>query len=315
MERTGIDFFPFPSANSTALKLVEAKFKLRGVAVYLKLLQKIFGEEGYYFEISDDVILLLKQEMGVNDNIIPELINECIARGLFDKEMYEKYSIITSDTIQKEYLNAVRKRKNFNIKEEFRLPFATKFLKTAEEKQKTAEENGKTAEEIDKGKERKGNIKETSLKRSKETAETPPSHSQEKRLDTNLSNTPTSENLPTKQRKTSTKASKSTLTALEQEQIRKFQEQTGKYVADVKKLPPNIDMDKLIAKVKQSEFLMHAHNMTLKNCLKHYSKILQGCYDNAKPSSTKSASETVNTHAYTKEQLDSFFTNLDDWEF
>lgn len=273
MERTGIDFFPFPSANSTALKLVEAKFKLRGIAIYLKLLQKIFNEEGYYFEISDDVILLLKQEMGVNDNIIPELIKECIARGLFNKEMYEKYSILTSDNIQKEYLNAVRKRKDFNIKEEYRLPFATKFLKTAEEKQKTAEEMEKTAEEIDKGKERKAKInnKETSLKRSKETAEEPPC-----------------------------------LTAIEN-----FKKKTNKYVANVTTIPIGVDMELLTQKVLESDWLMSARNMNLKQCIKHYDEIINNNYANDKKRST-STNEPLITHTYTKEEANNFFTNLDE---
>ena len=278
MERTGIDFFPFPSVNSTALKLMEAKYKLRGVAIYVKLLQKIFSEEGYYYQISDDVILLLKQEMGVNDNIIPEVINECIARGLFDKEMYEKYNILTSDNIQKEYLNAVRKRKNFNIKEEYRLPFATNFLKTAEEKQKMAVENGKTAEELNKGKESKPNLsnKETSLKRSKETADEPP----------NLS------------------------------AIENFKKQTNKYVANVKEIPLGIDMELLTKKVLESDWLMSAQNMNLKQCLKHYDEIINNNYanDKRKQANYQQKNDAVITHNYTEEEASNFFTDLDNVE-
>ena len=278
MERTGIDFFPFPSVNSTALKLMEAKYKLRGVAIYVKLLQKIFSEEGYYYQISDDVILLLKQEMGVNDNIIPEVINECIARGLFDKEMYEKYNILTSDNIQKEYLNAVRKRKNFNIKEEYRLPFATNFLKTAEEKQKMAVENGKTAEELNKGKESKPNLsnKETSLKRSKETADEPPS-----------------------------------LSAIEN-----FKKQTNKYVANVTEIPLGIDMELLTKKVLESDWLMQAQNMNLKQCLKHYDEIINNNYanDKRKQSNYQQKNDAVITHHYTEEEVSNLFTDLDKLE-
>lgn len=276
MERNGIDFFPYPSQNSTALKLVEAKYKLRGVAIYLKILQKIFNEEGYFMQISDDIILLFKQEIGVNDNIIPELINECIARGLFDKEMYERYKILTSDNIQKEYLNAVRKRKNFNIKEEYRLHFATNFLKTAEEKRKTAEEIKKTAEETDKGKESKEKKrKNTLINESEKTAVEPPCHSQ---------------------------------------QIKEFAESTNKYVGDVTTVPVGIDMQLLTKKVKESNFLMGAKNMTLKQCIKHYDKIIAGVYDNDKPKN-KQNNNVIITHDYDKEELDSYFTNLDDIKF
>lgn len=276
MKRNGIDFFPYPSINSTALKLLEAKFKLRGVAIYVKLLQKIFSEEGYYFEITDDVILLFKQEIGVNDNIIPEVINECIARGLFDKEMYDKYRILTSNEIQKEYLNAVRKRKDFEIKEEYRLPFATIFLKKAEEKQKTAEESEKTAEELNKGKESKikGN-KTTLIYESDNTAVEPPCHSQ---------------------------------------LIEEFKNATNKYVADVKTIPLGVDMELLTNKVKNSKFLMNAKNMTLKQCLKHYDKIIAGVYDNDAPKQNTTNTDVILSHNYTKEELNSFYTNLDEFK-
>lgn len=277
MKFNGIDFFPFPSVNSTALKLLEAKYKLRGVAIYVKLLQKIFSEEGYYFQISDDVILLFKQEIGVNDNIIPEVIDECIARGIFDREMYEKHKILTSDEIQKEYINAVRKRKNFEIKEEYRLHFATIFMKKAEEKQKTAEEMAKTAEELDKGKESKVN-----------------------------------ENIDNKviEREESTSIVNKTAEPFHS-QINKFKQETGKYVSDVKVLPVGIDMDLLIDKVKKSAFLMKAKNLTLKHCLKLYDKIISGCYDNDIKQVHSSNDNVVITHNYTEDELNSFFTNLD----
>lgn len=278
MKRNGIDFFPFPTINSTALQFVEAKYKLRGVAIYVKILQKIFREEGYYFEISDDIILLFKQEIGVNDNIIPEVINECITRGLFDKSMYDKYSILTSDEIQKEYLNAVRKRKDIELKKEYLLPFAINFLKKAEESKKTAEEIKKTAEELNKGKESKTNkMKSTLINESDNTAVEPPCHSQ---------------------------------------LINEFKIATNKYVGDVTTIPLGVDMKLLTDKVKNSSFLMKAKNMTLKQCLNYYDKIIAGVYDNdEKTTNTNKANNVVITHTYSKDEMNSFYTNLDEINF
>ena len=280
MKRNGIDFFPYPSLNNSALQLLEAKYKLKGIGVYVKLLQKIFSDEGYFYKISDDVILLLKQELNLQpaDNIIQDVIDECIARELFDKSKYVKYSILTSEEIQKEYLNAVRKRKNVDLVKNYLLPFATKFLKMAEKKQKTAEEIKKTAEDLDKGKESKG--KENNINNTKEGDYT--------NIVTN-----TAPDFPSL--------------------IKKFEDATGKYTKDVKVLPIGIDMELLINKVKASDFLMRANNMSLKHCLLNYDKIISGFYDNDKPTAQKV--NLIHEHKYTTEELNSFFTNIDDIKF
>ena len=273
MKFNGIDFFPFPSRNSTALQLLEAKFKLKGVAIYVKLLQKIFSEEGYFYKVSDDIILLLKQEFNLAsaDNIIQDLINECIARGIFDKFMYEKYNILTSDDIQREYLNAVRKRKKLELNKEFLLPFALNFIKKAEETQKTAED-------LEKGKERKENKKETT------------------QVTEGYINSLVSKNTDT-----------SSL-------IDYFKNETNKYTADVTSIPIGVDMQKLTEKVKNSSFLMSANNMTLKQCLKCYDKIINGVYDDDKPK-VSNKPELVFKRNYSTKDLNSFFTNIDDIKF
>lgn len=280
MKFNGIDFFPFPSRNSTALQLLEAKFKLKGVAIYVKLLQKIFSEEGYFYKVSDDIILLLKQEfnLATADNIIQDLINECIARGIFDKFMYEKYNILTSDDIQREYLNAVRKRKKLELNKEFLLPFALNFIKKAEETQKTAEETQKTAEDLEKGKERKENKKETTQVTERDI--------------------------------TTVVDKKNDSISL----IDEFKKATNKYTADVITIPIGVDMSKLIEKVKNSSFLMSANNMTLKQCLKCYDKIINGVYDDDKPKASNKP-ELVFKRNYTTKDLNSFFTNIDDIKF
>lgn len=290
MKRNGIDFFPYPSSNTTALQLLEAKYKLRGVAIYLKLLQKIFCEEGYFYSVSDDVILLLNKEIGVNDNIIPDVINECLTRGLFDKSMYEKYKILTSDEIQKEYLNAVRKRKNIELKEEYRLLFASNFFKKAEEIEKTAEDFPKTAEEKNKGKESKEKENKNEVNNLEEG--------------NTIVHSTNKQDFPTL--------------------IDKFKQSTNKYVADVKTLPVGIDIDLLIQKVNNSDFLKNAPNFTLKQCLKNYDKIIAGVYDNDsnrnrnlfKNNSAKPTAEHhTNERTYTPEEMQSFFTNIDDIKF
>lgn len=271
MKNTGIPFFPFPSTDTLAIELLEAKFKSQGINIYLKLMQQIFSDEGYFLQLTDDFILLFTRKIGVRDGIVPAVIEECVSRGIFDKELFEKYKILTSDEIQKEYLNAVRKRKNFDIIQKYRLHFATKFLKMAEENEKTAEEMQKTAEDLNKGKESKEKKSKQTLSNERDNngGVAPPCHTQQE----------------------------------------KFKQATGKYVEDVKSIPLGIDIDLLIEKVNKSDFLKNAKNMTLKNCLKNYDKIIAGCYDNDSKSAKNDG--VVISHNYTEDDYKSFFTNLD----
>jgi len=252
MKRNGIDFFPFPSTNNTALRLLEAEFKLKGVAIYVKLLQKIFAEEGYFYKVTDDVVLLLKQEfnLATTDRTIQVLIQKCVERDIFDKKMFENFQILTSEEIQKEYLNAVRKRKHLNLIEEYLMPFAKKFLKMAEETQKTAEESEEMAEENSKGKESKGKNLTSNLVKEGEL------------LTTTIQENENQHQTPS-----------------DAEKINLFNLKTGKYVKDINVLPIDVDIELLIDKVNKSTFLKNANNFTLKVCLEKYDKIIAGVYD------------------------------------
>ena len=165
MKLQGIPYFPYPSANDDKLRFLEAKFRLKGTAIYLRLLQKIYSQNGYYYAISDKTISLLKMELNLSatDCIISEIIDFCLQEEIWSQEMYDKYNILTSEEIQKEYLNAVRKRKNIQLNQDYLLGFALQFCKSAEETQKTAEETQKTAEELNKEKKTKQNKKDSKL--------------------------------------------------------------------------------------------------------------------------------------------------------
>ena len=53
--------------------------------------------------------------------------------------------------------------------------------------------------------------------------------------------------------------------------------------------------------------------MSLKQCLLNYDKTISGFYDNDKPSQQKV--NLIEEHKYSKEELNSFFTNIDDIRF
>lgn len=128
--KAGIDFFPLDVHLDDKWKLIEAEFGLKGFAVVVKLHQKIYGERGYYGEWDEDVALLFSRTCGPEGgSAVSEIINSAIKRGIFDRNMYEKYSILTSTGIQKRYFDAVKRRKEITVTSEYLLFDVTHLLK------------------------------------------------------------------------------------------------------------------------------------------------------------------------------------------
>ena len=117
----GIPYFPLDCQLDDKFALIEAEFGVKGFAVIVKLLQKIYGQQGYYCEFTNEIALLFSREIGLGCNVVSEIVSAAIKRGIFDKEMFEKYHILTSVGIQKRYLDAVSRRKNVKVENQYLL--------------------------------------------------------------------------------------------------------------------------------------------------------------------------------------------------
>lgn len=127
--KSGIDYFPLDVSLDDKFELIEAEFGLTGFAVVVKLLQKIYGGQGYYCEWTYEVALLFGKKIGLGGNVVSEIIQTSIKRGIFDKKLYDKYHILTSAGIQKRYFEAVSRRKAVSVKKEYLLvPCAQNFI-------------------------------------------------------------------------------------------------------------------------------------------------------------------------------------------
>ena len=119
MAKSGIDYFPLDVTLDAKFELVEAEFGLTGFGVVVHLLQEIYGKAGYYIEWTEEVALLFARKIGLGGSVVSEIVEASIRRGMFDKEKYDKYHVLTSKGIQKRYFEAVSRRKvlevDFNI--------------------------------------------------------------------------------------------------------------------------------------------------------------------------------------------------------
>ena len=147
----GLPYFPLDTELDDKFELIEAEFGLTGFAVIIKLFQRIYAK-GFYCEWTEEVALLFAKRIGVGGNVVSpgissgvpslsikggggvlekkevaplfasagggvvsEIVVASIKRGIFDEEMFNKYSILTSKGIQERYFDATKRRKHFEI--------------------------------------------------------------------------------------------------------------------------------------------------------------------------------------------------------
>jgi len=115
MAKSGIDYFPLDVTLNAKFELIEAEFGLTGFGVVVHLLQEIYGKAGYYIEWTEEVALLFARKVGLGGSVVSEIIEASIRRGMFDKEKYDKYHVLTSKGIQERYFEAVGRRKTLEV--------------------------------------------------------------------------------------------------------------------------------------------------------------------------------------------------------
>lgn len=111
-QKEGLDYFPLDVDidQDDKIALIEAKHGMLGFAIVIKLFMKIY-KNSYFYDWTEKEQLLFSRAVSVDINSINAIINDCIKWDVFSKEMYEKYSILTSRGIQRRYLEATTRRK------------------------------------------------------------------------------------------------------------------------------------------------------------------------------------------------------------
>lgn len=114
LEYTGIPYFPLTSNffEEDVPELLEAKYGIRASYLLIRLLSKIY-KEGYYTTWGKEQCIIFLRKAGgeVNEEGMNQIMDLLLEKGFFDKESYEKYSILTSESIQKVWMEATFRRK------------------------------------------------------------------------------------------------------------------------------------------------------------------------------------------------------------
>ena len=122
--KVGLDYFELDCHMDEKVRLVQAEYGLKGFAVFVKLLQEIYGGYGYYCEWTQDRELLFASENGLNGGSqqrLGDIVEACIRRNIFSERLFKEYGILTSSGVQKQYLKATVKREVVELKKEYLL--------------------------------------------------------------------------------------------------------------------------------------------------------------------------------------------------
>ena len=128
--QTGIKNFAVPTSlfSQTAVSSVTGKYGSLAEIILMKLLVKIYGENGYYIDWNDVTAYAVKTEIkGIEVDIptINSIVMGFVDSDFFDGKKFDEYSILTSGRIQSNYLIVKRRSKITElIKPEYRV-FAT----------------------------------------------------------------------------------------------------------------------------------------------------------------------------------------------
>ena len=176
----GLEYFPLCCHMSDSLKVFEANEGLEGFAVVIKLWQSIYSGEGYYKLFNDDVCTLFAKEICIDLNNLKRLVGAAVERGIFDKDLYDKYEILTSKGVQERFFKCAERRKKIPVKKEYLLVQTELFLNLETGDSPGIEENVNIFQQskVKKSKVKKSKVKESRVKAKPKTAPPPPDDSE-----------------------------------------------------------------------------------------------------------------------------------------
>ena len=278
MKSQALKFFPRESKLSTQEELFLSDFnilnkermanqRLESFAVYILLLMRMSEDEnsGYYINFDQDTRNLLANKIGTDNKFLSRVVHSCLARGLFDKVMYEKYQILTSPDIQDKYFFGKQRCTKIQIVSDYLYDFVYENYENVIKKAKIVNKNGEIV----------------------------------------------NKNLQTTQNKTDTNTN--TRDTHSCDSLSKFNQTfPEKAVKEEIKIPDYVNMDLLIEKIKQSDFLQKCPNLNLTWLIQkdNYDKVTSDFYTNRNFKPVKT--EDYSKRDYSAEEINSLYTNLED---
>lgn len=124
IKRKGLDYFPL---DTTFIhnRLVRRLLKARGdaaLSVLIGTLGYIYAGEGYYIGADADLYADLSNDLfETSVEEVEAILRTAVDYGIFHAELFERYGILTSEEVQRQYLYCIKRRSVKELRPEFRL--------------------------------------------------------------------------------------------------------------------------------------------------------------------------------------------------
>ncbi len=177
-KKVGLDYFPLDVFLGGSVEYISCLYGAIGVQVIISLWRRIYAHS-YYYRYDERAAIVCAKEFGEqltlcfpkknkeSWEIFDEIVKKAVEFGVFDREMFEKHSILTSKSIQKTYLEAKRKSSAAKIDPRFAL-IDESCAVSAEETAVFGAETTAKPEIMPQSKVKQSKVKQSKAKQSKE---------------------------------------------------------------------------------------------------------------------------------------------------
>ena len=107
--------------NNDKVRLLRSEFGAKGMYMLDFLLCELFGNKGYFIKWDKNKCFLVSDGAGCgcSPEFISEFVNGCVRQSFFDKGLFDKFGILTSAGIQRQYVRMFGSRDEIKIIREF----------------------------------------------------------------------------------------------------------------------------------------------------------------------------------------------------
>lgn len=109
--KQGLDYFPLnvDFFQDKKIRRVKSEYGADGITIYIYLLCEIY-RNGYYVIADNDFILSMADDLKMSVNKINQVLRFLLGRSLFDDTLFRSDTVLTSVSVQRRYLFAVKER-------------------------------------------------------------------------------------------------------------------------------------------------------------------------------------------------------------
>ena len=119
-QKSGLEYFPLDVDidNDEKVAYVISRYGFQAFGLLIKILMNIY-HDGYYMMWTERQQYLFSFKLNVDSELAKTIVSAYINEGFFDRNIYEKYGVLTSHGIQTRYLQAVGRRSQVRIAREY----------------------------------------------------------------------------------------------------------------------------------------------------------------------------------------------------